>query len=374
MQTQLHPLTATAPGTRRELHSLHFGPTGSPKVLIQASLHADEPPGMLVAFHLRQRLLALEAAGRLRAEVVLLPVANPIGLAQRVLGRTLGRFELSAGENFNRNYADLSARAWALLAPVSASAPPEVAQVRAALRTACAELPQPSELTSLRKTLLGLAIDADIVLDLHCDNEAGLHLYAVTPQWPVVEPLARLLGAELALLSTASGGEPFDESCSMVWAQLNALWSAQFGVPGPWPLACVALTVELRGENDVSHALASRDAEAILAWLQHQGLIEGGPVSLPELQRAPRPLAATMPVLAPCGGVLVHRAALGTEVSAGECIAEVLDPLSGELIALNSPIDGLLFARESGRSIQAGVSVAKIAGIEPRRTGKLLSA
>lgn len=98
------------PGTTRELVSLHFGNAGlGPKALIQASLHADEPPGLLVAWHLRRELAALEAAGRLRGEIVLVPMANPVGSAQRLLGRALGRFELALGENFNRNYADLSA-------------------------------------------------------------------------------------------------------------------------------------------------------------------------------------------------------------------------------------------------------------------------
>lgn len=38
------------------------------QVYIQASLHADELPGMLVAWHLKQRLAELEAAGRLRVK------------------------------------------------------------------------------------------------------------------------------------------------------------------------------------------------------------------------------------------------------------------------------------------------------------------
>jgi [acyl-carrier-protein] S-malonyltransferase len=64
MRTQQHPLPSSALGTQRQLTSLHFGPadTGR-KVYIQASLHADELPGMLVAHPLRQRLTALEAEG-----------------------------------------------------------------------------------------------------------------------------------------------------------------------------------------------------------------------------------------------------------------------------------------------------------------------
>ena len=115
MQTRHHPLRGAPIGTRREIVSVHYGPADSGrKAYLQAALHADELPGMLVAHHLRRRLLSLEAAGRLRGEIVLVPVANPIGLAQSVLRSAQGRFELHSGENFNRHYP-------ALLAPVLAT-------------------------------------------------------------------------------------------------------------------------------------------------------------------------------------------------------------------------------------------------------------
>jgi len=376
MRTQTHLLTAASPGTQRTLISQHLGPDGSGrKAYIQASLHADEPPGMLVQFHLRRMLLALEEQGLLAAEIVLVPMANPIGTAQRVLGRTLGRFSLAAGENFNRHYADLSEACYALLAPILARGElPDLAQVRAALRAACANLSADSELGSLRRCLLGLAIDADFVLDLHCDSEAVMHLYAATPQWAQVEPLARALGAQVCLLATDSGDDPFDESCSLVWARLNEHHAKAGGQAQAWPLACVAVTVELRGEADVSHALAEADARAIVLALHHAGFIKGAPPELPALRREPRPLRGSMPIMTPSGGVLVHIAALGCDVQAGDLLAEVIDPLSGQVLPLLSPCDGFLYARESLRTVHAGMRVAKVAGMDALRGGKLLSA
>ena len=64
MRHQKHDLLAPMPGTARQIHSFHFGPQpANGKIYIQASLHADEMPGMLVAWHLKQRLAELEAAG-----------------------------------------------------------------------------------------------------------------------------------------------------------------------------------------------------------------------------------------------------------------------------------------------------------------------
>ena len=77
MYERVHQLPVTVPGTTRQIHSFHYGPAdGVGKVYIQSSLHADELPGMLVVWHLKRRLLRLEAAGLLRGAVVLVPVAN----------------------------------------------------------------------------------------------------------------------------------------------------------------------------------------------------------------------------------------------------------------------------------------------------------
>lgn len=370
-----HRLPSPTPGTTRELVSLHYGPAeGGCKAVLQASLHADEVPGLLVAHHLRQRLAELESRGALLGEIVLVPAANPVGLSQWVLGSHEGRFDLASGENFNRLYANLAPRAAELLAPrVGRAGTVDVAAARAALRQACGELEVTTELQALRRTLLGLAIDADLVLDLHCDFEAVLHLYTLPAAWPEVEPLARLTGSRAALLADESGDEPFDEACSTVWPRLAAALSQSTGRRIELPNACVAVTVELRGERDVSHELAAADAEALLQYLAWRGYVADPPRQLPDLLCTPTPLAGSVPLVAPHGGVLVHTQPLGAGVQRGDPVAEIVDPLTGTVTRLASPVDGVLYARESRRFVAAGTRVAKVAGREPVRTGKLLS-
>jgi uncharacterized protein len=375
MRTTDHRLTACTPGTERHVRSLHFGPAnGVGKAYLQAALHADEPPGLLVAHRLREKLLALEAQGALNGEIVLVPMANPIGAAQRTLGHPLGRFWLPTGDNFNRHYADLSAVVWPMLeAEFAQGRRPSVTEVRAALRHAAANLIGMTELDSLRATLLGLAIDADWVFDLHCDNEAVMHLYAATPQAEPAQLIGRAIGSELTLLATDSGDDPFDEACSLVWARLNERLASVFTDAEPWPLACVAVTIELRGERDVRPDLAERDAQGLIDSLIHFGLITAPKPALLPAPRAACALNATLPLKAPRGGVLVHHATLGSDVRAGDLIAEIIDPMSGESSALTTPIDGFLFARESARIVHAGMRIAKIAGHTTVRSGKLLS-
>jgi predicted deacylase len=66
------------------------------KIYIQSSLHADETPAMLTTVLLKRRLLELQKQAALNAEIVLVPVANPVGLGQYVLGQFLGRFDLGS--------------------------------------------------------------------------------------------------------------------------------------------------------------------------------------------------------------------------------------------------------------------------------------
>ncbi|WP_457390124.1 succinylglutamate desuccinylase/aspartoacylase family protein [Roseateles sp. P5_E1] len=371
MNIQRHPLLSPAPGTQRELVSLHYGQPGGQKTYIQASLHGDELPGMLVAHHLRLQLDALEAAGQISGEIVLVPMANPIGLSQFMLHAHLGRFELTTGENFNRHYPDqIDAVAQAVATQLGSDAAANVALLRRALKAAVLASPVDTELQSQRRKLLSLSCDADIVLDLHCDAQALMHLYTETPCWPDCDPLARFLRSRLTLLAQDSGDNPFDEACSQVWWK----WDKHFGGKFPIPQACLSVTVELRGAADVTHELAAADAKNIVDFLRWRGLIAGDKPEVPEAIGDARPLAGSMPIKSPVAGVLTFVKEVGVEVTAGEVLAHVIDPITAEVTELKSPVDGLFFARDFLRFANAGMRVAKVAGREALRTGKLLGA
>lgn len=371
MHVRTHPLRGSAPGTRRAVTSFHHGPSDSGrKAYFQAALHADELPGMLVAHHLRARLVALEAAGRLRGEIVVVPVANPIGQSQSVLLLHQGRFELGSGENFNRRYPALFGAAVPLLeGRLGADPQANAGRVREVLRTLVAGLPADTELASQRQVLLGLACDAEVVIDLHCDDESLLHLYTGSDLWDQCEPLARYTGARASLLASESGDDPFDEACSRPWSQL----AAHFAGRHPIPAGCLSVTLELRGLADVAHEQAAADAQALVAFLTHRGFIDGPVPALPPLLEPATPLAGTDVLTAPASGVVVYRRELGERIRAGETVLEILDPLEDRLHPVASRTDGLLFARQSQRYARAGRALAKVAGALPVRSGKLSS-
>lgn len=369
MRTQTLDLIGTTPGLRHTLTVWHFGPERGPKATIQAALHADEVPPLLVAQALKRRLQQLEADGQLLGPVQLVPWANPVGLAQQLLGGPVGRFDVRDGVNFNRGYADLAAAAQARVAGrLGDDAAANAALVRQALADAAAALGADTPVQDLKRRLLQLAIDSEVVLDLHCDGEAALHLYALTPQADIAAELGALLGAQAVLLATESGDNPFDEACSAPWLQLQ-----QAVEPRPLPLGCFAATVELRGEADTSHALAAQDADALIAFLRRRGIVAGPAAPLPPARCAPTPLAASKPVTAPAAGVVVFHRAPGDRVAAGDTIADLVVLETGEVLPLRAQSAGVLYARGTRRWATPGQRLAKIAGTTLARSGPLLS-
>ncbi|HYF55675.1 MAG TPA: succinylglutamate desuccinylase/aspartoacylase family protein, partial [Salinarimonas sp.] len=359
MRTDTIPLGGHAPGLQAALTVHRFGTPGArPLVYVQGALHADEIPGMIAAHHLRGRLEALEAAGRVRGEIVLVPVANPLGLNQRMLGGMVGRFDLADGANFNRHYPDLvAAVAEAVGGRLTDDEAGNRDLIRAALADAVAASPATTPAEHLKRTLLGLAVTANVVLDLHCDSEAAMHLYTLTPHAEDVAPLAALLGCEAVLLATESGDEPFDEACSTPWLRLAERFPDR-----PVPLACLAATVELRGQADVSHELAAADAEALAAFMTIRGAIEGPAPRVPPARCRATPLEGSEPLIAPRAGMVVFHRDVGERVAAGDVIAEIVCPVSGDVTPVATASDGVLFARSASRFAAAGKRLGKVAG------------
>lgn len=370
MKTERIPLAPPAPGQAPTLTVHRYGQAGArPKAYVQAALHADEVPPLLVAQQLRAQLQALQDAGQISGEVLLVPYANPLGLAQHPLGQHQGRFDVSDGLNFNRHHPDLTQAAGdAVQARLGTEAAANVQLIQAALKEAAAGLHSLHTTQDLKHKLVALAVDADVVLDLHCDSQALMHLYALTPQADLAAELGALLGARAVLLATDSGDSPFDEACSRPWLLLQERFA-----PLPVPLACFSATVELRGEADTDHALAQQDASAIIEFLRRRGVVSGALNDLPAPLCQPTPLAASEPICAPCAGVVVFHRQPGDPIAAGDVVADIVDVDSGVVHAVRAQSAGLLYARIATRWATPGKRLCKIAGTALVRTGKLLS-
>ncbi|WP_407315788.1 succinylglutamate desuccinylase/aspartoacylase family protein [Pseudomonas sp. nanlin1] len=369
MQRIDHTLPWSPLGTERHLSVFRFG-AGERKAYIQASLHADELPGMRTAWELKKQLGALEAAGALKGVIELVPVANPLGLGQLLQGAHQGRFEFASGKNFNRDFVELSEPvAQALQGKLGDDPHANIRLIRLAMVDALAALPAPgSALQGLQRLLLGHACDADVVLDLHCDAEAALHMYALPQHWPQWRSLAAHLNMRVGLLAEESGGSSFDEACSAPWLRLARQFpDAQI------PLACLATTLELGGQADTGPAEAQAHARGILAFLAEQGLLEGEwPAPAFEACEG-MPFEGTELLYAPHPGVVSYLKPVGAWVEVGEPLFEVIDPLSDRVSTVCAGTPGVLFAVERLRYAQPGFWLAKVAGAQPLRHGRLLN-
>jgi len=367
MTSETVQLTGDSAGTRRSLTCHRFGPPGAaPVVYLQAGLHADEMPGVLVLLH----LLPLLAAARVTGEIRVVPCANPVGLSQWAFQRPLGRIEAESLHNFNRGWPELAALAGDRLeGRLGPDADRNRDAIRAAFREAVAGLPATSDAAEWRRAILSWSCDADYVLDLHCDHFAVMHLYASPARPADTSLLCRSVGAELALIQDVSGGNAFDEAHTVPWLRLRE----RFGDRFPVPAGCFSATLEYRGQFDVSDDLAAADARNLMTFLAAIGAVADWP-DRPAYPDAPHlPLGGAAEVFAPQGGVVTWAAGPGAKVARGATIAHVTDQATGRRAPVEAPVDGLLFRTELWRACLRGASLCHVAGAEIVREGHLLS-
>jgi predicted deacylase len=189
-------------------------------------------------------------------------------------------------------------------------------------------------------------------------------MYMGTPLWPIAEDLHKQLGSHATLLATRSGGNPFDESISTIFWEV-----AERLTDYPLPPACVAATIELRGESDVDDTTASEDAQNLYRFLQRRGYIAGNPGPLPEAQSNPTSLEGVDMVRAPSSGIVTFLREPGEFVRKQEKVAIIVDPLSthgpNARVAVVANTTGIMFARRADRMTSPGQVLCKIAGVNP---------
>jgi predicted deacylase len=360
-------LPAMTMGTVREVVVHRFGDSGArPKVYLQAGIHGNEHAGMLVLHHLITRLDKSAAEGRLRGELIVIPVVNPIGISQFLNNELLGRFDFFGKGNFNRKFPDLSGAVAKRVAGNLGDDPGENLKiVRQALRDEFENLEASNDSDALRVLIAGLAADADVALDLHCDGESLLHMYTCDENWPWARELAAQMGISVVLLGTDRAAASFDDALNLFWTDLAERLKTR-----SIPRGCFAAAVELRGRADVDDRLAASDAENLYKFLMRRGAVDGEPGPLPET--APlkgMPLSGLEQGTAPVAGVAVFKKNLGDFVKAGEVVADVIDVSATDPYSARHPVqsrtDGILFSMDLVKMVRPGSPFFKVAGTKP---------
>lgn len=306
---------------------------------MQAGLHAGEWPSVGALHILSEKLRQAEAKGDLRSEITLVPFANPMGLNQSLFGALQGRFDTGTRTNFNRDFPLL-------------------------------ERPDPSLLPSgpmltavgrLKARLVELSLGADIILDLHCDDESLQYFYVHSALWPHVQDLAAALECDAVLQWQGDSDGAFEEAAIAPWLAQNK----------PDPDHKVVATVELRGLADVSEQLAHKDAEGLMRFLIGRGAV-AGQASDASWKGVTGPLEWIDVIRAPVGGGIWFDVNPGDVVKKGDRVATILhhpgDPDGATPVF--APQAGTVITRVANRVTRLGGDLLKIMGSGPSQTFK----
>lgn len=340
-----------------------FGiPGARPKVYLQGALHADEVSATVALAELVGLLQEADAAGEVRGEIVVVPHCNPLGAKQFIFGRHAGRFSFD-GRNFNRAFPQVGERVVEQLKRLGSArqTTAEALRIGADIFDGLTRVGTPTE--RLQAALMGLAWGSDVVVDVHADMEATLHLYTSGKSWPVFQHLAQGLDIPVVILADKSADAPFDEVHGETWDILHAHLGKKIEQPAFRTAAC---TLELRGLSDVTPEWAAADGRALCDFLARLGTVTATSQSIVRRSPLVTTLDAVEVVKSAATGVVVHLKPLGAKVVAGDRVARLYDPFEPaakenwhDVVA---GIDGVIFARWHQRMVQAGMAVVKIAG------------
>ena len=232
---------------------------------------------------------------------------------------------------------------------------------------------------NMKKQLMKMAIDSDVVFDLHSDADAIMHMYTHDKLWPKLADIASCLGTEAQLLAPTVAGSCFDEVCSYPWAALSERYQDY-----PIPMACHSATIELRGESEVNDFLADKDATGLVNFLKIRNYIASksgaekpmNALSLVDIEstlsRPATPLNGVDMIEATMAGVIVYTVDLGSVVEKGDQLGYIMCTVTGEERPIITEQAGILFAKRLRKLAFPGLVVAKVAGSEPlaSRDGK----
>ena len=377
MAFELHQTTLTGdtPGAATTLYWYTAGPADAPtRVHLQAALHADEQPGTMALHHLLPRLRDADAAGQLSAHFTIFPSVNPLGLATSTLRHHIGRYDLQTGINYNRRWPDLYPLIAASVAgSLDADTKSNIAIIRSAVADWIDSQKPGTAIQQLRLLVLKSAVAADIVLDLHCDDDSLKHIFTSPELMPGLQDLADWMGVAATLTAEDSGGGSFDEVLPSLYR------NAQRANPDhPIPSATETATLEYRGRADSFDHIGKADAAGLYGFFAGRGLITGHAGDKPAPAPAATPFEATEVLRADAPGLLAYHVELGDRVHKGQPIADLIAMDGPDAFMARRPIvtgtDGFVLSRVTGKYVRRGASIAKLVGTEilPTRAGGYL--
>ncbi|MFT5277580.1 MAG: putative deacylase [Glaciecola sp.] len=292
-----------------------------PTVYIQSSIHGAEVQGNVVIYHLLQALKTTQISGK----IILVPNCNPVGTNIKAGEYTQGRFDPVNGTNWNRGYFydENQVRDFATTVDESSSLDTIKSEFRQRLSASIeAKLAQPWGLglaQQLNLKLQKIAVEADVVLDLHNGPVSTRHVYI--PEY--AKHAAHQFSIPHCIFMPNVFAGALDEACFCTWWLLQDCLSSRFD--SEFNFGVEAFTLEMGSQEVIDFAEGEKDALGILGYLASKGVLDNQQYQPAEMQRLGVSLADYKTMFTDFGGMVEYCVKPGQKVKKGEVMARVLN-------------------------------------------------
>lgn len=354
-------VASNASGRKMHVAVYRFiGEQPGPKVYIQSSIHGAEVQGNVVIYH----LIAFLKNNPIRGEVILVPNCNPVGTNIKSGEYTLGRFDPINGQNWNRGYyyQESLVREFVDSLSDNLSIDQVKASFRAKMREAIdTELNKPWGIglaSRLNLQLQRLALDADIVIDLHNGPVATRHIYV--PEY--AKDSARYFNIPHIIFIPNVFGGALDEATFCHWWTLTDKLSEKFP-DKTWQVPVEAFTLEMGSQEVIDFESGQYDANGIVTYLNYKGCLVDNDLEPETMERYAVKLSDYKILYTQEGGIVEYKVKPGQHVKKGEVIAKILnvDDLENDnaVSYLYAPDDLIVILHFPSASVLCGTQLYK---------------
>jgi predicted deacylase len=293
-----------------------------PKVYIQSSIHGAEVQGNIVIFHLLKHLQGAE----LKGEITLVPNCNPVGSNLKSGEYTLGRFDPVNGQNWNRAYHydnDLIEEYANSINPNS-----DITKIKAEYRSRL-KISIDTKLNNtwglglaecLNLKLQKMALEADIVLDLHNGPVSTRHIYV--PEY--AKHSAKFFNIPNVILIPNVFSGALDEATFCPWWSLKNTLEERYPMK-EWDFGVEAFTVEMGSQEVIEFEAGVADSISILTYLSYKKCFVTEQYSPKKMIRRAVYLKDYKVMFSQFGGMVEYVAKPGSIIEKGRILARVLN-------------------------------------------------
>lgn len=342
------------------------GEKPGPHVHIQASVHGAELQGNLVIMEMLRYL----QKNPINGSMTLIPLANPQATNSKFGTMTQGRFNPITGNNWNRNYTDISEEI-DYDSFISEFSKFDINTIKKEFKKVIFdqcnkklnETGDNIHVSENKKTNLVLqkiASTADIVLDLHTGPKACRYLYSAEYQ----KEQAKDLLSPFTLIIPNEFAGAMDEACFMPWVKLRQKAEEKGLSIDP---EIYSFTVELGNEEEVQSSQAINDCYRLINFLYKRKVFSDKP-SLDIEAGQWSELSNYHTYYSPVGGLFEPIIKPGEKFIKGETLAKIhcpkkiqsLDQINDAVIEIKAKHTGVIINHTPTCAVGEGMELIQI--------------